>query len=422
MSFHPPSPSLMTQFTSFQISSLNVWNWAEASSHQLENTSALRKRPPIASFIPQFLQQFGDYCTLVKIVEIVLNNNYSSSMEDIAALYSTGIIVLWSIQEAEGRSGVLKEVKKIELHNKVSITKGMKTKFQKNVTYFENNIFNDAALKELDVVKTAVDHAQNLQFIDLLFNGNVLISLSNQNFLTIMSIGLTNVIKEIIIPEAFGAVSITAGSVYCPGMVLIGLSDGTLKLQCIDSKLKSSKVLNEEVPVDQGLPGSLNLAEGVEKSCAFQNIVLNERKLYGNVHGKANLDSLERQDWSPHSSVAPTKSNELEIGDKIYLNGNYFKRSSIRNIQLFDEIVYFLTNNIVKAFNLTTEAVLVIQEGSKGVAVSTNCWRGQEMKNNQHVVIDYLIKYVSLETKILYPFQVIYGENKVHLHKVSERT
>lgn len=331
--------------------SINLWDWKSSSSYEMEKSSGvLRRRPASLNFIPQFLNHYGDFCTLVKLLELTSDNQYCISGEDVAALYSIGIIVIWSV---DTRGGSLKEVKAIDLTSKSVISKVMKSKFEKNISYFENHIFQDAALKELQTVKTLVDQSQNLLFIDMLFENQLLILISNQNFVLITSMGLINETRKIIIvTEGQDIIRIAAATIYKQGVLLIALSDGTMKLQNIeqqtDSCLNDNNIDEQEVnPKDHKLIA--------EKSCAIQNIVLSERKVYDMAQAKRNLDSLEANDEP--MSLKPKRSFKNGHVERILVHGNYFQRSSIRDLTIIGtrnepEMVYFMDNRVLKAYNV----------------------------------------------------------------------
>lgn len=358
------------------------------SANQAEDESLFRQRPAMTTIVPEFLRNFGDYCTLVKLVQITTDTNYSISGEDVAALYTPGIIVIWSIETVRGKV-LLKEVKTIELTTKSVISKGVKTKFEKNVTYFESNIFSDAALKELQMIKSEVDQSQNLLFIDLLFDGENLISISNQIFVTVTTVGLTNETRKIHVTDNLegNAIKITAAALLSPKVILVALSDGTLQIKCITQRISSigsdsqGYELNDEEEKNHELVA--------EKSCAIQNIVLNERKLYDTFQAKRNLDSLASKEGVKQSVVEVPDGHQKHL-DRILVHGHYFKRSGVKDIQVVNNSIYFLDKQEIKVFDLLTnrEDKLQLQvhgDGARGATLSKDLGgRGQYLVN-QHI-------------------------------------
>lgn len=386
----------------------------------------LRKRPSISFTTPAFLSSYHEYCTLVQLVELTSQNSpYSISGEDLATLYSPGIIVIWSIDKINDQVITLKEVKSIELYKKPIISKKVKSKFEKNVTYFENNIFSDAALQELHTVKSTMDQAQNLIFIDLLFDGDLLIAVSNQNFVITITMGLQNDTKKVIVTDAFDAFSairITSAMVYRPGMILISLSDGTVKLQ----KIVTRKDNNSEdgFDGDDGLDENKKNEELIgEKSCAIQNIVLNERKFYESAQAKRNLDSLET--WNEGQSSTRTKCNELsslknEV-ERVFIHGSYFSRSSIRNLNVLEsEAIYFVDEAVMKVYDLVGGQLSIFygkdDDQTKGMSLSKNGkGKAHFMVNIKFLFLLYLITL--LKNVFIFFHQVTYGDHFIHLHR-----
>lgn len=329
-----------------------------------------RQRPAMSTIVPEFLRNFGDYCTLVKIVEITTDNNYSISGEDVAALYTPGIIVIWSIETIRGKV-LLKEVKTIELTTKSVLCKGIKTKFEKNVTYFESNIFSDAALKELQTIKSEVDQSHNLLFIDLIFDGEDLVSISNQSFITVTTVGLTNETRKIHVTNSLegSAIKITAAALLSPKVILIGLSDGTLQIKCITQRISSTGAESQDFESNDEEKKNHELV--ADKSCAIQNIVLNERKLYEALQTKINLDSIEAKDSIKEFLQVP--DDRQEHTDRILVHGHYFKRSGVKDIQVVDNSIYFLDKEELKVFDLISnreEKVEMEVHAARGVTVS----------------------------------------------------
>lgn len=384
-----------------------VWDYTACSSHQADdNSSVLRRRPAIASFVPEFLAKYAEYCTLTKLVELSSDTDYSISGEDLAALYSPGIFVIWSIQGKR----ILKEVKTIELFNKCVIPKGIKSKFEKNVTYFESNIFSDAALQELQNVKSAVDQAQNLIFIDLLFDGELLISISNQNFVAVTTVGLKNKTKKIIItgPNEGHTVKITSAAVFKQGMLLIGLSDGTLKLhQIVPQSVKKNAGHWEEEFTDENSKDQQQLV--LDKSCAIQNIVLNERKFYATVQEKDHWDGLDSKEGQSSSSLSNEKQTEdMEVTQKIIVHGSYFQRSHPKDLNIQEAsaagsgFIYFVDQRTVKALDMETGKLSSVN-GKDGAAIGISLSRDEKLQSH-FMVRNYYSIEIPLTNKSSIPY------------------
>lgn len=347
-------------------------------SAQEEDESVLRKRPPIATFRPIFLKELKEYCTLVKLVELTTGTNYSISGEDLAAMYSQGVIIIWSIDIiSDSGSVTLREMKMIELSQPSKVPRGVKSTFEKNITYFENRIFSDAALKELESVKTVVDQAQHLFYIDLLFDGESLVSISNQNVVIVTSMGLSNQSKKVVVSEASednGIVKITAAAVFSPGLLLIALSDGTLKIKRIVRNLEESGSDFSDDDNDNER-GNIEIDQDVElllagKSCAIQNIVLNERKLYSDLQTKGNLDSLARKEG--FNLVSEEFSRKKVVSpERVLVHGDYFRRSKIRDLQVTEKAIYFVDRKELKVFDLKMEQLMTMNLNSiNGISVT----------------------------------------------------
>lgn len=389
--------------------SINLWNWKSSPSYKLA---------PSDNFVPEFLTNYGGYCKLVKLVEIASEYLYSITGEDVASLYSPGVIVIWSMDRLKGN---LKEMKKIELHKRSveNVGKMTASKFERNVSYFENNIFNDAALKDLQIVKSIVDPTQNLTFIDLLHDQGILISVSNQDFLSVTTLGLKNDTTRIKIPEAIEVVSITCATMFDTGLVLIALSNGTIKVQCIKTWID---IQQQSDKFDEyAKSGDHNQGEQliVDKSCAIQNIVLSERKLYDDSL-QSKLDTLEVKDkpairrFSQGNQIQPLISKTLK-------NGSYFQRSIPRDlcVDRNNGSVYYLEQESLFRIGMESLEVdkvdLSAMEPLKSIALSTP---GRDVSQRSFMVNNKTeVGNRSVLNKDCLSFQVICGHNSVYLHK-----
>lgn len=379
--------------------SISVWNWKENEGivKGLEEKDA--KLPPSGNFVPEFLSDFKEYCTLVKLIELSPDESeYAIPGEDLATLYSPGFIVIWSVVRKE-QTVKLMEVKVIHLERaniKNQISKGMKSSFEMNVTYFENNIFSDAALKELQTVKTAVDQQHNLSFSNLCFDGEFLIGISNQNFITITSLGLENETKKIILIELRdeSAVRITAAAIYKRGVIIMGYSDGTVKLQSyLAEEMKEEERVANEIEESNNNLDNKSYDFFTQKSCAIQNIVLAERMQQ--IPNVLDVDKEEK--------VKVVKSGSYEV-DKILnrtiIQGSYFRRSFIKDIAVYDmqekSLIYFVNKNRINVYDMVTGKLSNGASDSKDVRGICVC---KSFKGEDLFVVEHTRKMVKVHLR-----------------------
>lgn len=306
---------------------------------------------------------------LIKLCAINSEIEQSHGPAEIACLYENGTITTWIIVEQSSVGEKYKLIFNTEIcsnETKAVSQVKPKTKFEKTVGYFENDLFSDDALRELQSKDEKEQRAGGSYFVctDMdVIDGSFLVA-TNKNFILIVSRGNSKTVQKIFVPEASRVVSVTKILVVAKGKkVLIGLSDGSVKLQ----NFLSENVIQEQ---ERGESSSfLSEKDDLEtdhenitgKSCAIQNIVLNERKLYEDLQAKQNLDSLEVKSGIFRETALNEDFDCFEniSYEKMMIKPSLFSRGFVKCIFVDKNRLFALDGNQLKILDINKDELSI---------------------------------------------------------------
>lgn len=221
--------------------------------------------------------------------------------------------------------------------------------FERKLSYFESDLFSDAALRELQGKDRAKDADVVILCTDFEATAEGYFVGTNKPFMLFFnkSPARDNIIK-IPVEEAHSKFYPTIIEM-CPSRenLLIGFSDGSVKLKSIMVEDEGAAGGGSEVKVTDEEVEENNLSA---KSCAIQNIVKNERKLYHDSQALNNLDSSEMTKTYA-SPLNDLQRRELRVEGTV-LGGSYFRKEFVRKIQMTRKHIFALCGDRLKAFHL----------------------------------------------------------------------
>lgn len=243
-----------------------------------------------------------------------------------------------------------------------------KSAFEKTRYYFENDLFSDKVLRELQEIDTEkLQRNKNLIRYDFIraigfeINYNELFVASDSNYIVALSrLCLGDKARKIITNES-NCISPTVMKIHpCDNSILaIGQSDGSVKfVRTNDENLY--KVAKKRTHLKRSNAHS-SFDDVLAKSCAFQNIVEKEKKLYDETQALNNLESDELKAFLVNEELSMQlvdKFDDLRSKLKITFDKNIFNsfdisKGAVRKIEFSKngEFMFVLVNKKLKVFN-----------------------------------------------------------------------
>lgn len=254
-----------------------------------------------------------------------------------------------------------------------------KSAFDKTRYYFENDLFSDKVLRELQEIDTEkLQRSKNIlrddfiRAIDFEINFNELFVASDSNYVVALSrLCLGDKARKIITNDS-NYISPTAMKVHpCDKNILaIGQSNGSVKFMRTSDE-DSFNVAKKRTHLKRSNAAS-SFDDMLAKSCAFQNIVEKEKKLYDETQALNNLDSDELKAFMTNQELS------MQIVDK-------------HEEDLRSKLKITFDKNIFNSFDVSMGAVRVIEFSKNGefmfILVNKklrvfDCWKNSEVEQN----------------------------------------
>lgn len=269
-------------------------------------------------------------------------------LAQVCSLYVTGLLVLWSVLETSAtNSNIELTEKRIDHQSEWSCVKLIQNKlvdlrprvqsstyfslfrpnsssFDKTRSYFESDLFNDAALQELQTTnKIEGKHLTNFRCVALELTHDGILIATNENFILFGRKTMRSETFQKLQIDTVGRTgridALLTLNIFEDDVVLATLRDGTIKSFCFDWRARKSDPLSDcgdepSISSAYSLPpmppasagetsasssisvasaGAFMIGHDMGKSCTIQSIVQCERKLYDEVQALNNLDMNE---------------------------------------------------------------------------------------------------------------------------------
>lgn len=273
--------------------------------------------------------------------------------------------------------------------------------FEKTRSYFENDLFNDTALRELqELNRVETKCLTDFTFTTMELTHEGILIATNANFLLFGRKSFKNEkFRRLKIDSNAHVEVLHALHGFDDDIVMAALSDGSIKSFCYDRSAQTTDNLIasdlEEPSISSGssLPSVVtattinaghsfastgnsggilvatmnhNAALGqanVGKSCTIQSIVQDERKLYEEMQALNNLDTNEYKTLNAienNQRVQQLSNFSNFVNDQVVLNKspNYFVKSQTKLVQLIkSKKLVVLHRNRLHIYDLTTNDV-----------------------------------------------------------------
>lgn len=194
----------------------------------------------------------------------------------------------------------------------------------------------------------------NLRFNDVASIENGFFIGLNKNYLIFITKSLKlNSIKKILIDDKH--VMVTSLKVFnSENSIGVGLSDGSIKIfSCnIDTKQHLDEDYNDNIKVEPSASTSNYQSNITTKSCAIQNIIEGERKLYDTHQALLHLDN---QEIKPPSFDDSVKQLRMKVNnDQILLSNFSLKSQTVKKILLTkdEQILFAIVGDRLMIFDM----------------------------------------------------------------------
>ncbi|GAB0097379.1 hypothetical protein DMENIID0001_130160 [Sergentomyia squamirostris] len=343
--------------------SLAIWDSRE-SFHWNKEGDKMLGQAPSQLVVPKISENLPEIGRIVKLKSLDCRSEYNFFVDfspvQICSLHEEGILIIWSLLHSSTKDPTIStshtfsaiqliQNNLFDLRPHLMDEKSSKNHFERKLSYFESDLFNDSALKELQD-RDSIEEKTEILCTDFVSSPEGYFVATNRPFLLFFN-------KS---PKRGSVVRITLEEVdcknyatvleLCPIMenhLVIGYSDGSVRMKPIVMEAEEASGIS----IDEGKASEENEESNLSaKSCAIQNIVKNERKLYEDSQALNNLDSSEvTKSYTSRLNEHPEGISS--ISGKI-LGGSYFRKEFVRRIQMTKHTIFALCGNSLKGFHL----------------------------------------------------------------------
>lgn len=323
-----------------------------------------------------------------------------SQASQICSLHRNGTVNIWTISRVFDENSSKKvDLDFTHIKSRVKLIKNLtidlnlasknvdesqvrrKSAFEKTRYYFENDLFNDKVLKELQEIdssriskaKSPLIDDQLMRFNNLAVNLNEIFVATDLNFiLAISRLNLSDNSRKIFTNNS-SFISPTAMQVHPvnKNVIVVGQANGEVKFMKLyddESNLHNSSLKSTRKSTDAGGGNDL-----LSKSCAFQNIVEKEKKLYGEAFNTVESDEMElflvnealSQQFTDSS---PSDTEKLKVPfDRNIFNSFEVAAGAVTSI-VFNksgELAFVLVGKQLRIFNCWANAEVEQQDKTK---------------------------------------------------------
>ncbi|BFG06349.1 uncharacterized protein DMAD_04878 [Drosophila madeirensis] len=263
--------------------------------------------------------------------------------------------------------------------------------YEKTKSLFQGNIYSDDLLRELNETQTLStalqgQGLQGLRFTSIDTGSDLIYVCSNRNFLLCCTRSLK--------PERFSRIAVNESRFLFPtalcvlsneSFVAVGLSNGSVMILNCNQRQQQQRQGHKRPPT--GLPPATAdpLDPEVGKSCAIQNIILNERRSF-----EQQMDTQESSNYDLRPNTAlellrqPRRSYEMRIFDQqLLLSGSGLRQHLVQALVLSHDgwRLSALANGAVRTFDFYLDKELP-QTGASGTQIMD-----MAASNEQHLLI-----------------------------------
>lgn len=375
-----------------------------------------------------------------------------SQSSQICSLHKNGSIVIWTISrtQVDDQATLRKTyldflhiksrvrlVKNFTIHLNKSVVESkqlnVKTKsaFERTRYYFENDLFSDKVLRELQEIDTSrLSKAQALcsddelmKFNDCDVSINEILVASDMNFILAVSrLSLGDQSRKLFTNDS-SCIAPSALKIHPvnKNVLAIGQTNGEVKFVKLYDDENVTK--NPSLKHARKSTDTMTVNDLLAKSCAFQNIVEKEKKLYDETQALNNLESDELKAFLVNEALSEQFcEHDLNKENlKISLNKNIFNSFEVSSgpVKLIE-------------FNKNGEFMLVLIEKQLRIF---NCWKNSEVEQQEKLNVsdakcvqgadstEYLVRISPAFQELVFNYLslsqiILTTDNLIHINKL----
>jgi hypothetical protein len=346
-----------------------------------------------------------------------------SQASQICSLHKSGTIIIWTISisraEMEIDSAKKLNLEFIDFKSRVKLIKNLtidlnsspktteketikrKSAFEKTRYYFENDLFSDKVLRELQEIdtnrlsKTKNNYGDHelMKFNDCAVSLNEIFAASDMNYIVALSrLNLGDKTRKIFTNQS-SFISPTAIKMHPMNnnVLAVGQTNGEVKFMKLYEDEDSST--NYSAKYSKKSNDASFVSDILSKSCAFQNIVEQDKKFYNDTQALNNLESDELKAFLVNEALSEQfyeqnmiRDNLNVSFDKNIFNSFEISPSSVNIIEFNEtgEFMFILIGRQLKIFNCW--ANIEVEQQEKSNICDVKCVQGADFS-------EYLVNF-----------------------------
>ncbi|XP_054736846.1 uncharacterized protein LOC129243675 [Anastrepha obliqua] len=280
------------------------------------------------------------------------------------------------------------------------------TQFQTTKSLFEKEIYSDEVLRELNETKMALNQSQPLQglrFTSIDTGSERIYVCTNRNFVLTCSKSLKS--------ERFSKININEGGFLFPtalkvltndNFLAVGLSNGSVMIvncnqQALahqrngDARLLETTISCEDVNHVIKTPHTPDIDPDTGKSCAIQNIILNERRLLGNGGNPYTPEYDTRPSTAACIALISNQKRpfELRVYDRqLIISGSALRKDLVQSLEISSDgwRLFALVNGQLRAYDFYLDREIVDERMSEKEKRIVDIAVAKSSQNENHLI------------------------------------
>ncbi|XP_017010248.2 cytoplasmic dynein 2 intermediate chain 1 [Drosophila takahashii] len=291
-----------------------------------------------------------------------------------ASLNDCGLLTMWTLVEGASSSNShefsspwarvkLLQSASCDLRSYLErrLQKSHQSAYEKTKSLFQGNIYSDDLLRELNETQTLTtalqDHGlQGLRFTSIDTGSDLIYVCTNRNFVLCCTRSLKT--------ERFSRIAVNESRFLFPtslcvlsneNYVAVGLSNGSVMILNCNQRQRQQRQKNHQRPKTAVPPATDEPDPETGKSCAIQNIILNERRSFDQ---QVDVDPNSTYDPRPNTALEqierPRRSYEMRVFDQqLLLSGSGLRQHLVQALILSSDgwRLSALTNGTVRTYD-----------------------------------------------------------------------
>ncbi|XP_001361177.3 WD repeat-containing protein 60 isoform X1 [Drosophila pseudoobscura] len=330
-----------------------------------------------------------------------------------ASLNDSGLLTMWTLVEGATAAGSSASNEysspwaRVKLLQSAScdlrgylerrLLRSNQSAYEKTKSLFQGNIYNDDLLRELNETQTLStalqgQGLQGLRFTSIDTGSDLIYVCSNRNFVLCCTRSLKT--------ERFSRIAVNESRFLFPtslcvlsneSFVAVGLSNGSVMI--LNCNQRQNQRQSHKRPTTGMPPSTADHDPDIGKSCAIQNIILNERRSFEQQMDGAQLEGRSydlRPDTALELIRQPRRSYEMRIFDQqLLLSGSGLRQHLVQALVLSNDgwRLSALANGSVRTYDFYLDKELPQEQSGDSRSHIMDIAAARSSGNEQHLLI-----------------------------------